>query len=130
MPSTVSPQQRRAAKRQMIEQIEQGASVQQARHYSEVRMHRATVYRLLKRVRTQGEAAYTDGRHGHPIKLCGEVRAFLIEMCQGSPSVSSPVVQHACVGYFAYLFSNEPLISDESPGSENQRQDLYDFTSS
>jgi len=51
-------------------------------------------------------------------------------MCQGSPSVSSPVVQHACVGYFAYLFSNEPLISDESPGSENQRQDLYDFTSS
>jgi transposase len=56
MPSPVSPEQRRAAKRQMIEQIEQGASVQQARHHSEVRMHRATVYRLLKRVRTQGEA--------------------------------------------------------------------------
>jgi len=105
MPSTVSPEQRRAAKRQMIEQIEQGAPVQQARYHSEVRMHRATVYRLLKRVRTEGEAAYTDGRHGHPIKLRGEVRAFLIEMCQGSPSVSSPVVQHAIQARFGLSLS-------------------------
>jgi transposase len=109
MSSTVSPEQRRAAKRQMIEQIEQGASVQQARHHSEVRMHRATVYRLLKRVRTEGEAAYTDGRHGHPIKLRGEVRAFLIEMCQASPSVSSPVVQHAIQARFGLSMSVSQL---------------------
>ncbi len=32
--------------------------------------------------------------------------------------------QNGCVGYFAYLFSNEPLNRDESHGSENQRQDL------
>jgi len=31
-----------------------------------------------------------------------------------------------CVGYFAYLVSNEPLISDESPGSEN---DSYESVS-
>jgi len=30
----------------------------------------------------------------------------------------------SCVGYLAYLFSNEPLISDESHRSENERQDL------
>jgi len=30
----------------------------------------------------------------------------------------------ACVGYLAYLFSNEPLIRDEWHGSENERQDL------
>jgi type II secretory pathway component PulF len=41
MPPTVSPEQRRAAKRQMIEQIEQGASVQQAMSQSVVPMHRA-----------------------------------------------------------------------------------------
>jgi transposase len=93
MQPTVAPEQRQAAKRQMIEQIEQGASVQQARSQSEVPMHRATVYRLLKRVRAEGETAYTDGRHGHPIKLRGEGRTFLTEVCQATPSISSPVLQ-------------------------------------
>jgi len=93
MQPTVAPEQRQAAKRQMIEQIEQGASVQQARSQSEVPMHRATVYRLLKRVRAEGETAYTDGRHGHPIKLRGEGRTFLIEVCQATPSISSSVLQ-------------------------------------
>jgi putative transposase len=93
MQATVAPEQRQAAKRQMIEQIEQGASVQQARSRSEVHLHRATVYRLLKRVRAEGETAYTDGRHGHPIKLRGEGRTFLIEVCQATPSISSPVLQ-------------------------------------
>lgn len=93
MPSIVSPEQRQAGKRQIIELVERGASVQQARNQSEVPMHRATVYRLLKRVQTQGEAGYSDGRHGHPIKLRGEVRTFLIESCQATPSLSSPMLQ-------------------------------------
>jgi transposase len=74
--------------------VEQGASVQQARNQSEVPMHRATVYRLLKRVRTQGEAGYSDGRQGHPIKIRGEVRTFLIESCEATPSLCSPMLQH------------------------------------
>lgn len=82
MPPTISQVQRRSAKRQMMGLIKQGASVQQARSLSAVPMHRATVYRLLQRVRAQGEAAFTDRRRGHPIKLRGEVRTFLIEMCQ------------------------------------------------
>lgn len=109
MQPTVAPEQRQAAKRQMIEQIEQGASVQQARSQSEVHMHRATVYRLLKRVRAEGETAYTDGRHGHPIKLRGEVRAFLIERCQATPSVSSPVVQQAIQERFSLSISVSQL---------------------
>jgi hypothetical protein len=80
-PPTVSPEQRRAAKRQMIEQIEQGASVQQAMSQSVVPMHCATVYRLLRRVQFEGEASFTDGRQGHPIKLRGEVRTFLLRLC-------------------------------------------------
>ena len=58
-------------------------------------MHRATVYHLLKRVRTEGETAFSDGRHGHPIKLRGEVRTFLIEFCRTSPRTPSPQVQTA-----------------------------------
>jgi len=109
MQPVVSPEQRRAAKRQMMEQIEQGASVQQARSHSAVSMHRATVYRLLKRVRAEGESAFTDGRHGHPIKLRGEVRTYLIETCQATPSVSSPVVQHAIQERFGLCISISQL---------------------
>ncbi|HLX59562.1 MAG TPA: helix-turn-helix domain-containing protein [Ktedonobacteraceae bacterium] len=106
---TVSPEQRQAAKREMIEQLEQGASVQQARSHSTVPMHRATVYRLLKRVRAEGERAYTDQRHGHPIKVCGEVRTFLIQTCQAAPSVSSPVVQQTIQERFGLSISISQL---------------------
>ncbi len=109
MRPTVSPEQRQAAKRQMIEQIEQGASVQQASSHSAVPMHRATVYRLLKRVRAEGETAYRDQRHGHPIKLRGEVRTFLIQMCQATPSISSPVVQQALQERFGLSISVSQL---------------------
>ena len=109
MQPAVAPEQRQAAKRQMIEQIEQGASVQQARSESAVHLHRATVYRLLKRVRAEGETAYLDVRHGHPIKLRGEVRTFLIEVCQASPSISSPVLQLAIQERFGLSISVSQL---------------------
>lgn len=109
MPSTISPQQRQAGKRQIMELIEQGASVQQARKQGEVPMHRATVYRLLKRVQTQGEAGYNDGRHGHPIKIRGEVRTFLIERCQATPSLSSPMLQHLIQEHFGIRLSVSQL---------------------
>jgi len=95
MQATVSPEQRRAAKREIVRQIEQGASAKVARLHSAVPMHRATVYRLLKRVQSEGEKAFVDGRHGHPVKLRGEVLAFLSEHCQANPYVSSPAVQRA-----------------------------------
>jgi transposase len=89
MPSRVTPEQRQASKRQIMGLIEQGVSVRQAKDQGEVPMHRATVYRLMDRVRTEGEAGYCDGRCGHPVKLRGEVRTFLIESCQATPSLSS-----------------------------------------
>jgi transposase len=72
-------------------------------------MHPATVYRLLKRVRAEGEMAYRDQRHGHPIKLRGEVRTFLIQMCQATPSISSPLVQQALQERFGLSISVSQL---------------------
>jgi transposase len=95
MQAPVTPQQRQAAQRERVRQMEQGASAKLARTQSAVPMHRTTVYRLLKRVQHEGEQAFADGRHGHPIKLRGEVLAFLIEHCQANPYVSSPAVQRA-----------------------------------
>ena len=109
MQPTVSPEQRQAAKRQMIEQIEQGASVQKPGAKCRSPCIVRPCIGLLKRVRAEGETAYTDGRHGHPIKLRGEVRTFLIEVCQATPSISSPCVQHAIQERFGLSLSVSQL---------------------
>lgn len=109
MEVTVTPQQRQAAKREIVRQVEQGASAKLAREQSPVPMHRTTVYRLLKRVQHLGEQAFADQRHGHPFKLCGEVLAILIDHCQGTPSVSSSVVQHALEERFGHAPSVSQL---------------------
>jgi transposase len=79
MQAIVTPRQRQAAKREIVRQMKQGASTHEARVRCVVPMHRTTVYRLLKRVQSEGESAFTDGRHGHPTKLRGEVLTFLRE---------------------------------------------------
>lgn len=105
MITTIAREQRQEAKRSIIAQIEQGASVQQARTAAAVPIHRATIYRLLKKVRTEGEVAFSDGRHGHPIKLRGAVRTFLIEFCRTSPHTPSPQVQTALQERFGLTVS-------------------------
>jgi transposase len=93
MHPTAALKPRQAARREIVKQIEQGVSVQEARMSSAVPMHRTTVYRLLKRVQREGECALADGRHGHPVKLRGEVLTFLQEHCQSNPFVASSAVQ-------------------------------------
>jgi transposase len=109
MQHPVIPQQRQAAKREIVRQVEEGASAREARVGSAVKMHRTTVYRLLKRVQREGESALADGRHGHPVKLRGEVLTCLIEHCQASPSVSSVVVQCAIFERFGLSISVSQL---------------------
>lgn len=107
MPSTVTPQQRQAAKREIVRAISQGVSRSEARSQSPVPMHRVTVYRLLKRVESEGEGAFTDGRHGHPYVLCGETLTFVIEHCQAQPHISSSVLQRE----IGEQFGSAPSIS-------------------
>jgi len=76
---------------------------------SAVAMHRTTVYRLLKRVQSEGEQALSDGRHGHPVKLRGEVLTFLIESCQATPCVSSPAEQRLLQERFGLSISVSQL---------------------
>ena len=93
MQATVTPQQRQAAKCEIVRQIEQGASTYEAWVRSSVPMHRTTVYRLLKRMQREGENGFADRRHGHPVKLRGEALTLLKEHCQSNPSASSSAVQ-------------------------------------
>jgi transposase len=100
MQAKVSPQQRQEARREIVRAIEQGASAREARAKSAVPMHRVTVYRLLKRVKTQGEGALVDGRHGHSYLLRGETLTFVIEHCQAQPDLASSALQHEMLEHF------------------------------
>jgi transposase len=91
--TSVASDQRQAARREIVRQVEQGTTASVARVGSVVPMHRTTIYRLLKRVQSEGEKALTDGRHGHPVKLRGEVLTFVKEHCQSHPFVPSSALQ-------------------------------------
>jgi transposase len=85
--------QRQAAKEQLITAMLEGRTFQEASKGSDVPLRRAMAYRLLRAVRTQGESALQDGRHGHPVKLRGAARTFLEEYCQQAPSTPSSAIQ-------------------------------------
>src|SRR5215467_15940562 len=111
MRAPVTPEQRQAAKREIVQQVEQGTTASVARIGSAVPMHRTTIYRLLKRVQSEGEKALIDGRHGHPVKLRGGVFAFVKEHCQSHPFAPRSALQrllserfHLCTGYVAHPF--------------------------
>jgi transposase len=109
MQATVTPQQRQAAKREIVSQMKQGASPHEALVRSIVPMHRTTVYRLLKRVQREEESGFADRRHGHPVKLRGEVLTCLIEHCQANPCVSSSTVQRLLQERFGVSISVSQL---------------------
>ena len=96
MPLRVTPDQRQGrefVRREIVRHVEQGMTATEARRLSPVSLHRTTVYRLLKRVEREGEQALAEQRHGHPVKLRGEVLAWMLDYCQSHPFVSSSSVQ-------------------------------------
>ena len=86
-------EQRRAAKQQMLELMEAGVSWQEAATTAGVQTSRATAYRWQQEVRTRGEAALQDGRHGHPAKVRPPVLHWLEVRCQATSLVASSQVQ-------------------------------------
>src|SRR5437870_10131118 len=77
------------ARVQVVEAMEQGLPWHEAAKRAGLQISQSTAYRLRQRVRKAGEPALREGRHGHPIKLRGEVRKFLEETCRQAPHPSS-----------------------------------------
>jgi transposase len=65
----------------------------------------STAYRLRQRMRQGGEQALHEGRHGHPIKLRGEVRKFLEETCRQAPHTPSHEIQMQLAERFSLSIS-------------------------
>lgn len=87
------PHTRRAARRELVQSVQEGMTTREAQRRCPVRMHRTTVYRLLKRVEREGEQVLAERRHGHPVKLRGEVLTWLLDYCQSHASVASSELQ-------------------------------------
>jgi transposase len=105
MPTTMTSEEQREAKRQALAAFEQGCSVQTLLSTTSMPLHRATLYRLRQRLQSDPKNALSDGRHGHPSKLKGEVCTWLQEYCQATPSCSSRTIQTALYERFAVRVS-------------------------
>jgi transposase len=136
MPPVVTPDQRQGrerARREMIRYVEHGMTATQARQRCPILLHRTTVYRLLKRVQREGEQALAERRHGHPVKLRGEVLTFVTDHCQSHPSISSSTVQRLLSDRFGLAVSISQLnrvrathgLSRQSVPREKKAQNGY-----
>ncbi len=98
-------EQRYAAKRQLLALMQAGQPWQQAAATAGLQISRSTAYRWLQEVRTRGEAALQDGRHGHPAKVHPPVLHWLESRCQASPQVPSSELQRELQEQLGVLIS-------------------------
>src|SRR2546425_423880 len=89
----MEPEHQRAAKRQMLDLMEAGVSWREAATAAGVQTSRATAYRWKQEVRTRGETALQDGRHGHPAKVLPPMLHWLESQCQETTLIASSHLQ-------------------------------------
>jgi transposase len=102
-------EERRVAKVQLVRHMLQGQPWYAAAAAAGLHVSRATAYRLLKRVRTEGEAVLTDGRHGHPTKLRLPLRHWLEDYWRDRQEATCREAQEALQARFGVLVSQSHL---------------------
>ena len=105
----ITADQRHTAKAHLLAELQRGCSVPEAHAATTIPLHRSTLYRFRRRAEADPVAALEDGRHGHPIKLRGEVRNWLVALCQETPHTPSHIVQAALQERFGLLVSISQL---------------------
>lgn len=102
-------EERRAAKRELVKHMLQGQPWHVAAAAAGLPVSRATAYRLFQRWRTEGEAALTDGRHGHPTKLRTPLRHWLEEFWRDHQEATCRDAQTALSARFGVRVSQSHL---------------------
>ena len=105
----------RAAKAQMVAQMQTGQSWHEAATNAGLQTSRATAYRLLHRVRTEGVVALDDQRHGHPMKLRQPVRDWLTTFYRAAPASTGRTVQAALLERLAWRSVSDRSIASARP---------------
>jgi transposase len=88
-------EQTQVAKAHLVMLMQMGYPWHKAAVTAGLHTSRSTAYRLLQAVHTQGEAAFHDGRQGHPAKLREAVLQWLVATCRAHPQMPSREVQAA-----------------------------------
>lgn len=96
----------------VVEAMEQGLPWHEAAKHAGLEISQSTAYRLRQRMRQGGEQALREGRHGHPVKLRGEVRKFLEQTCRQAPSTPSHEIQTQLAQQFSH-YDSEGLVKKE-----------------
>ena len=97
------------ARVQVVEAMEQGLSWHEAAKRAGLQISQSTAYRLRQRMRQGGEQALREGRHGHPVKLRGEIRQWLEQTCRQAPSTPSHEIQAQLAQQFSLQVSVSQL---------------------
>jgi transposase len=88
----------RAARARLVEEMDDGASWEQAVATAGLLVSRATAYRIWLRAWREGPSAFEDARHGQRAKLHAPIQTWLVAYCQAAPHTPSyelqPLVQH------------------------------------
>jgi transposase len=90
---SLTREQQRTAKAQVVATMNQGQSWQEAVASVGLSISRATAYRLQRRVRLEGETALNDQRHGHVYKVREPIRQWVVSYCQHAPHTPSHLLQ-------------------------------------
>lgn len=93
------------ARVQVVEAMERGIPWHEAAKLAGLQISQSTAYRLRQRMRQAGKMALREGRHGHPIKLRGEVREFLERTCWLAPATPSHEIQRLLAHHFSLQVS-------------------------
>jgi transposase len=93
------------ARVQVVEAMEQGLPWHEAAQQAGLQISQSTAYRLRQRMRQGGEQALQEGRHGHPVKLRGEIRQWLEQVCRQAPSTPSHQIQTQLAQQFSLQVS-------------------------
>src|SRR5437899_8989514 len=85
----------RTARLQLIANMLEGQPWQKAMTDAGLSIGRSTAYRLVQLARDpeRSERPFLDDRHGHPYKLTGPVRNWIVEYCTQHPGVYSSQVK-------------------------------------
>jgi transposase len=93
MKQKMEKEQYHAAKAHLVAGMQNGQLWQRAAASAGLQISQSNAYRLWHAFRQRGQAALSDGRHGHPSKLRGAARAFLEERCRQAPQTPSSTIQ-------------------------------------
>jgi transposase len=114
-------------RKQVVQAVLAGKSHQEALEEAQITACERSIYRWLEWYREEGEEGLRERRHGVVWKVTDEIRAWLIECCQETPSLSARQLQEQLQETFGMQVSishiNQIRIDEGVPKPESPKKE-------